>query len=129
MMQKKFLLHGAMFMALAVALGAVGSHALSHKLTEHSMYLFNLGVNYQIYHAIGLLAIGIIYAQYPNKNTQVAGWLMLAGIIGFSGGLYFYAITQIEWVRSIIPVGGVLLILSWLALILAIFGKQANNNE
>lgn len=123
-MKKNFLLHGAMFMALAVALGAIGSHALSNKLTEKSMHLFNLGVNYQVYHAIGLLAIGIIFAQYPNKKTVCSGWMMFAGIVGFSGGLYFYAITQEEWVRSIIPVGGVLLISSWIALIWAIFGKH-----
>lgn len=128
-MKKNFLLHGAMFMALAVALGAVGSHALSSQLTDSSMHLFNLGVNYQVYHAIGLLAIGMVYMQFPNKKTVIAGWLMFGGIIGFSGGLYFYAITQIEWVRSIIPVGGVLLISSWIALILAIFGKQAENHE
>ncbi|GAA4345079.1 DUF423 domain-containing protein [Kangiella taiwanensis] len=128
-MKKNFLLHGAMFMALAVALGAVGSHALASKLTEKSMHLFNLGVNYQVYHAIGLLAIGIIFAQFPNKKTLTAGWLMFTGIIGFSGGLYFYAITQQEWVRSIIPVGGVLLISSWVALILAIFTRQSETNE
>ncbi|PXF64049.1 DUF423 domain-containing protein [Kangiella spongicola] len=128
-MKKNFLLHGAMFMALAVALGAIGSHALSSKLTEKSMYLFNLGVNYQVYHAIGLLAIGIIFAQFPNKKTLFSGWMMFAGIVGFSGGLYFYAITQEEWVRSIIPVGGVLLISSWIALIWAIFGKQEKVNH
>ena len=128
-MKKNFLLHGAMFMALAVALGAIGSHMLSNKLTDGSMHLFNLGVNYQVYHAIGLIAIGIVFAQFPNKKTLLAGWLMFGGIIGFSGGLYFYAITQLEWVRSIIPVGGVLLILSWIALILAIFSKQAESNE
>lgn len=116
-------------MALAVALGAVGSHALSSKLTDQSMHLFNLGVNYQVYHAIGLLAIGMIFGQFPNKKTTLSGWLMFAGIIGFSGGLYFYAITQIEWVRSIIPVGGVLLISSWVALILAIFTEQPSTND
>jgi len=128
-MKKNFLLHGAMFMALAVALGAVGSHALSAKLTEKSMHLFNLGVNYQVYHAIGLLAIGIVFSQFPNKKTLLAGWLMFAGIIGFSGGLYFYAITQQEWVRSIIPAGGLLLISSWVALIFAIFSRQSDSDE
>ncbi|WP_223670673.1 DUF423 domain-containing protein [Kangiella shandongensis] len=128
-MKRNFLLHGAMFMALAVALGAVGSHALSAKLTDDAMHLFNLGVNYQVYHAIGLLAIGMVFAQFPNKKTVVAGWMMFAGIIGFSGGLYFYAITQQEWVRSIIPVGGVLLIGSWLALILAIFTRQVTSHD
>lgn len=128
-MKRNFLLHGAMFMALAVALGAVGSHALSNKLTDDAMHLFNLGVNYQVYHAIGLLAIGIVFAQFPNSKTVVAGWMMFAGIIGFSGGLYFYAITQLEWVRSIIPVGGLLLIGSWIALILAIFTRQVTNHD
>lgn len=116
-------------MALAVALGAAGSHALTTMLNERSMDLFELGVNYQIYHALGLLAIGIIYSQFSNKKTIIAGWLMFIGVIGFCGGLYLYAITQEEWVRSIIPVGGVLLISSWIALILAIFSKPTVSNE
>ncbi|AOE49005.1 membrane protein [Kangiella sediminilitoris] len=116
-------------MALAVALGAAGSHVLSAKLTENSLRLFTLGVNYQIYHALGLLAIGMIFDQYPNRKTVISGWLMFVGIIGFSGGLYFYALTLSEWVRSIIPVGGLLLISSWLVLILAIFTKPTKTYD
>ncbi|NVK22866.1 MAG: DUF423 domain-containing protein [Kangiellaceae bacterium] len=115
-MSKKFILHGSMFMALAVALGAMGSHILEKKLSTSALHLFELGVRYQIYHAIGLLAIGLIAKQFANRKTLWAGWLMFFGIIGFSGGLYFYALTEQVYFRHIIPVGGCLLIVSWLCL-------------
>lgn len=128
-MDKKFILHGAMFMALAVALGAMASHALESKLSPASMHLFELGVRYQIYHAIGLLAIGLMAKQFDNPKTKLAGWLMFFGIIGFSGGLYFYALTDIGLFRKIIPVGGLCLIASWLALMWSVLGFDGNNKN
>ncbi len=121
-MKKHFILHGAMFMALAVALGAMASHGLS-SLSEHALHLFRLGVQYQIYHAIGLLAIGIMIGQLANRPLFLAGRLMFFGIILFSGGLYFYAITEISAIKFIIPIGGVCLILSWLCIVWSIFSK------
>lgn len=123
-MNRNFILHGAMFMALAVALGAFASHGLS-ALSEQSLHLFRLGVQYQIYHAIGLLAIGIMMGQMSNKPLLLAGRLMFSGIALFSGGLYFYAVTEISWIKMIIPVGGLCLISSWLCIVWSIFTKES----
>ncbi len=119
-MNKHFIFHGAMFMALAVALGAMASHGLQ-SLSENSLRLFNLGVQYQIYHAIGLIAIGIMIAQLPHPKLFFAGRLMFFGIILFSGGLYLYAITDYSPIKYIIPIGGLFLIGSWLGIIWSIF--------
>ncbi|WP_251358842.1 DUF423 domain-containing protein [Kangiella sp. TOML190] len=125
-MNKHFVLHGAMFMALAVALGAMSSHGLA-ALSEHSRYLFQLGVQYQIYHAIGLLAIGIMAAQLANKPLLIAGRLMFFGIILFSGGLYFLAVTELSFLKFVIPIGGICLIASWLCIVWSIFSKSGSS--
>lgn len=128
LMKKHFILHGAMFMAIAVALGAMASHGLK-SLSESSLHLFQLGVQYQIYHAIGLIAIGIMLAQLPNKPLYIAGWLMFFGIIFFSGGLYFFAITGNSAIKFIIPIGGLCLIGSWLSIVWSIFSKAGKKDQ
>lgn len=117
-----------MFMAIAVALGALISHGLSH-LSSDALELFRLGVQYQIYHAIGLLMIGLLAQNLSNKPLTIAGTLMFIGIVGFSGGLYFYALTANDSIKFIIPIGGTCLILSWLFIIWGIFIKQEPNNK
>lgn len=110
-------------MALGVALGAYASHGLKG-ISAESLYLFRLGIEYQIYHAIGLLAVGLMADKFASKKINYAGWLMFTGIVLFSGGLYFFALTEISWVKHIIPVGGLSLIASWLMIIWAIFSKK-----
>ncbi len=122
-MKKHFILHGAMFMALAVILGAISSHGLN-SLSDSALNLFQLGVQYQIYHAIGLIAIGIMMNQAPHEKLQFAGRLMFIGIVCFSGGLYAYALSGITMIKYIIPVGGLCLIASWLSVVWAIFSKN-----
>lgn len=116
-----------MFMALGVALGAIGSHALT--LSSDMQRLFELGVQYQIYHALGLLAVGLVSGFLASRKAELAGWLMFAGIVGFSGGLYFYALTGNELIRKVIPLGGSLLIFSWLVFCWAIFASKVNHKN
>lgn len=127
-MKKNFILHGAMFMALGVALGAYASHGLK-ALSPESLYLFRLGVEYQIYHAIGLIAVGLMADKMDSKKIAYAGGLMFAGIVFFSGGLYFFALTEIAAVKYLIPVGGLCLIASWLMIIWAIFSQKDGQNN
>lgn len=126
-MKKHFILHGTMFMALGVALGAVGSHTLS--LNSDMQRLFELGVQYQIYHALGLLAVGFVSGFIAHGKGELAGWLMFAGIVGFSGGLYFYALTGNDLIRKVIPLGGSLLIISWLVFFWAVLVSKVDNKN
>lgn len=127
-MNKNFVISGAVLMALAVALGALASHGLQF-LSESSLRLFRLATQYQIYHAIGLIAIGIMISQNPHPKLYFAGNLMFFGILLFSGGLYAYALTDISFIKYIIPIGGLGLIGSWLAIVWSIFSNAEINSE
>ena len=77
-------------------------------------------VNYQMYHGLGLIMIGIISGT-TSINVNWAGWLLFFGIVLFSGSLYILALTQIRILGAITPIGGVLFIVGWLMLIIATF--------
>jgi uncharacterized membrane protein YgdD (TMEM256/DUF423 family) len=104
----------ASFGFLAVALGAFGAHAL-HDLLERNGRLatWETAVLYHVTHAIVLL---VIAAVVPFRRN--AWWLMLAGVVVFSGTLYVLALTNVKWLGAITPLGGVSLLAGWLALAL-----------
>ncbi|SHE76766.1 Uncharacterized membrane protein YgdD, TMEM256/DUF423 family [Fodinibius roseus] len=114
-MQKLFLTIGSVAMALAVILGAFGAHSLKKILSEEMLTIFETGVTYHFYHAIGLLVIGIVARYLPDSALlSWSGWLMLAGIIVFSGSLYLLSVSGIRWLGAITPVGGLCFIASWI---------------
>lgn len=115
---KTFIIMGALNALIAVALGAFGAHGLEGKLSEKYLDIWNKATTYQMYHALGLVMIGILMGT-TKLNLNTAGWLMTAGIIFFSGSLYVLAVTQIKVLGAITPIGGVLFIASWALMILA----------
>jgi uncharacterized membrane protein YgdD (TMEM256/DUF423 family) len=118
---KILLLLGSISAALAVILGAFGAHALKLKLSEQMMNVYQTGVQYHFYHAIGLLIIGVVALHLPASSwLKWSGWLMFSGIILFSGSLYMLALTNIRWLGAITPIGGTAFILAWLFLAFAI---------
>jgi uncharacterized membrane protein YgdD (TMEM256/DUF423 family) len=113
---------GAVYALLAVAFGAFGAHALKDVLTEHYAAIWDTAVQYQMFHAIGLIVIGILMSKGilgPTTMLSRAGIIMFIGVIIFSGSLYVLAITQIKILGAITPIGGVLFLISWLMVILA----------
>lgn len=117
-----FIIAGAVNAALAVALGAFGAHALEEKLSERYLAIWETAVQYQMFHAIGLLIIGVLAGTTMlNATAQVnwAGYLILAGIIIFSGSLYVLSLSGIGVLGAITPIGGVLFIAGWITLIIA----------
>jgi len=111
-----FITLGAAFAFLAVALGAFGAHALKGSLSPHYLAVYHTATDYQMWHAIGLIIIGILYQQNPTNLLGKAGWFMLAGIIIFSGSLYALSLTGIKILGAITPVGGVAFLIAWLLL-------------
>jgi uncharacterized membrane protein YgdD (TMEM256/DUF423 family) len=121
-MQKVFLTLGSIAMALAVTLGAFGAHGLKSKLTTEMLDIFETGVRYHFYHALGLLLIGTIANWLPNSSLlSWSGWLMIAGILIFSGSLYILSISGIRWLGAITPIGGLCFIASWVLLAITIW--------
>lgn len=97
---------------LAVALGAFGAHALKGTLAANGLTeVWNKAVLYHFLHAIALLVL----ASIPGAN-RTASWLLLAGIIIFSGSLYVLALTNVRWLGAITPIGGLCFLAGWLTL-------------
>jgi uncharacterized membrane protein YgdD (TMEM256/DUF423 family) len=118
---KLFVAIGAVAAALGVALGAFGAHALKARLSPELLAVYQTGVQYHLWHALGLVAIGVVAVQLPGSAAlKWAGWLMLAGVCLFSGSLYVLAVTGVRWLGAITPFGGAAFIVAWLAFAYAV---------
>ena len=119
-MTKLALILGSINAMLAVILGAFGAHGLKGRLTEDLLAIYQTGVQYHFYHSLGLLLIGVIAWQLPGSVwLKWSAWIMLAGIILFSGSLYLLALTNVRWLGMITPIGGIAFIVAWLLLLVA----------
>lgn len=106
---------------LVVVLGAFGAHALRARLPAELMDSFQTGVLYHLFHALGLLAVGLVAAHLPASGlVRAAGWLMFAGTVLFSGSLYVLAVTGVRALGVVTPFGGLAFIAAWLLLALAL---------
>lgn len=112
-----FVLIGATLAGIGVILGAFGAHALKDKFAEpRYAAVWETAVQYQMYHALGLLIIGILSSDALLGTSSLlnwAGYLMLTGIVFFSGSLYILAVTGVKKLGAITPIGGVLFIIAW----------------
>lgn len=115
---KKFAFYGAIFMALAVGLGAFGAHGLKNVVTKEMLVIFHTGVEYQFYHALGLFCVAFVANFDESKRVKIAGYSMIFGILVFSGSLYAMTFTGIKILGAITPIGGVAFIVAWVLLAL-----------
>ncbi|MFD1469831.1 DUF423 domain-containing protein [Hymenobacter caeli] len=106
---------------LGVAIGAFGAHGLRPMLEASGRFdTFETAVRYQFYHALAMLAVGVLWALRPELRLGLAGTLWLAGVFVFSGSLYALCFTGVKALGAVAPVGGLLLIGGWLSLLLAV---------
>ncbi|QMU60704.1 MAG: DUF423 domain-containing protein [Gammaproteobacteria bacterium] len=113
---------------LAILLGAFGAHAIQDTLSVRMLSIFNTAVDYHLYHALGLIVIGLLIKLHPTcKILKVAVYLMLFGIIIFCGSLYTLSLTGISKLGMITPFGGIAFITAWLFVFIA-FIKQEHNH-
>lgn len=110
---KTFFALGATFGALGVVLGAFGAHALRTTLSAADLATFEIGVRYQLYHALALMAVAWASTQWSAATVTLAGWAFVAGIVIFSGSLYVLVLSGQRWLGAVTPIGGVALIMGW----------------
>ena len=120
----RWVVFGAVNMAIGVAIGAFGAHALEERFDTRQMELWMTAQQYQIWHALGLIVIGLLAAK-TGKDLNWPGWLMTTGIVIFSGSLYLLALTDVKWLGAITPLGGACFIVAWLALAFGMSGARA----
>ena len=120
-----FLALGASNAMLAVILGAFGAHALKNRLDEGMLAIYQTGNDYHFYHALGLIFIGIISILIPTTIwIKISGWTMLSGIFLFCVSLYCLSIYNVRWLGMITPFGGLLFIIAWATLCIAVFNAE-----
>lgn len=107
----------ALFLFVAVGTGAFGAHALKARLEPDLMAVYQTAVQYHFWHALGLLAVGVLLIQRPESGALAwAAWLLVAGLVLFSGSLYALALTGVRAFGAVTPVGGVAFLAGWAAL-------------
>ncbi len=119
-MERLFFTIGAISAFLSVAAGAFGAHALRNRLSAEMLNTFEVGVRYQMYHALALLAVAWVCTRWPSSLATISGWLFVIGTVVFSGSLYIFSISGIRWLGAVTPVGGLAFLAGWICLALAV---------
>lgn len=99
-------------MALGIALGAFGAHALKDILSSERIETWQTAVTYQVWNALGIIAIVLVGKTF-SVDIKAVTILLLIGILVFSGSLYALCLTNLNILGAITPIGGVLFISGW----------------
>jgi uncharacterized membrane protein YgdD (TMEM256/DUF423 family) len=129
MSKNPFLFIAGISGALVVAIGALGAHSLKPYLPPDALVSYETAVRYQFYHTLALLFIALWQQQNNTKLLRTAGWLFVAGIICFSGSVYFLStkavtgLVNISFLGPVTPIGGLLFIAGWVIVAIAALKK------
>ncbi len=118
-MDRIFFAIGTASAFLAVAIGAFGAHTLKSRLSADMLDTFEVGVRYQMYHALALFAVAWACGKWPGSLSTTSGWLFVAGTLLFSGSLYILSLSGVRWLGAITPLGGLAFLGGWTCLLLA----------
>ena len=118
---KTYIIIGALLSALGIALGAFGSHSLKTKLNPEELVIYDIATRYLMYHAIGIISLGILAYSVPDNIVEIPIIIMIIGIVLFSGSLYLISIKGYTKLGVITPLGGTAFIVSWVLLAINIF--------
>lgn len=110
---KALLVTGAINGALAVLLGAFGAHGLRERVSAQMLTTWETASQYHFFHALALLIVGMLAHQLNETALLIPGWILLAGLVVFSGSLYLLVLTDQRWLGAITPLGGTALIVGW----------------
>ncbi len=110
---------GALTLCIATALGAYGTHGVQGTVDAASWSAYQVAVDYQFYHGLGIIAAGILANRYPAARWIAAsGWVLLAGTVAFCGSIYATTFGAPEAIGSVAPLGGLAMMAGWFMLAL-----------
>ena len=113
-MRSVFLVIGPVFCAVAILSGAFGAHGLRARLDARGLELWEIAARYLMYSGLGLTLIGMTTAHWPKPGFNYAGWLLVIGVMVFSGTVGWLALGGPRWFGAVTPIGGVLMVLGFL---------------
>ncbi len=113
MSERRLVFFAALNLIIAVGAGAFGSHGLRQMLTPSALEIWHIAVLYQMVHGLGLFIIAALLPRFDCRALRIAGPLMLAGIVVFSGSLYLLTLTGTRILGAITPIGGTAFLVAW----------------
>ena len=113
---KGYIIIASLFAALAILFGAFGSHALKERLSAQSLEVYDIATRYLMFNSLGIFLIALLGFQLPKESLEIPVTMMIVGISIFSGSLYLIALLDFKKLGMVTPIGGLLLIVSWLLL-------------
>ena len=123
---KMIFLFAAFAGAIGVVFGAFGAHALRGSIEPRLIETFQTAVQYQLIHALALLLVSLTMGWLGQSlSFEISAYAFMAGIILFSGSLYGLVLTEMKWLGPVTPLGGLCLIVGWLALLVGGFRQIA----
>jgi uncharacterized membrane protein YgdD (TMEM256/DUF423 family) len=115
-MPNRFLVFAALNGFVVVAFGAFGAHALETRLSADMLAVWQTGVQYQMFHVVGLVAAHLLQNTAGARTASSAGWCFGGGILVFSGSLYLLALSGQTWLGMVTPLGGLAFLAGWVQL-------------
>jgi len=119
----------ALLVALGIVIGASATHALQSLLSATQLHALETAVQYQLLNALGLFMVGLLAQSRVDAWLPRIAGLLLAGILCFSGGIYLMLSGAPSLLGLVTPVGGLLLIMAWLALAWRLFGSAGTSRR
>ncbi|WP_273454703.1 DUF423 domain-containing protein [Nevskia ramosa] len=116
MSAKLMVMLAGLFGFLGVGFGAFGAHTLKERLTPDLLAIYRTAVEYQFWHALALMAVGLLAMSRPGPLLSASGWSFAFGILLFSGSLYALALSGVRVLGAITPIGGLLFLVGWVLL-------------
>lgn len=110
---------------ISVAAGAFAAHGLQAKLPADLLAVFETGAEYQMYHALALIAVGVLHDSRGGPLARIAGVAFVVGTLLFSGSLYALALSGTRWLGAITPLGGISFLIGWFVLGLAALRRKS----
>jgi uncharacterized membrane protein YgdD (TMEM256/DUF423 family) len=110
---RRFCQLAAVLLALATLIGAVGAHVLQPRLSPERYQVLQTALHFQFFHALGLLAVGVLLDRLALRTLRAAAWLLFAGVLLFCGSLYLLLAGAPHMIGVLTPIGGLALIAGW----------------
>ena len=120
-----WLVVSCLLIALATALGAFGSHALQARVAPERLIVWRTAVDYHFFHALGLFGLGLLMQRWPKvSRLKWPAWLLLSGIVLFSGTLYATILGAPRWLNLVTPLGGLSFMVGWVVLAVLVWRQR-----
>jgi uncharacterized membrane protein YgdD (TMEM256/DUF423 family) len=110
---RRLIMIGCIVAGIGVAAGAFGAHMLKTILEPPMLAAYDTATRYQMYHAFGMVLVGMAIRVYDDRRLAIAGWLFAMGMLLFCGSLYGIALAGLKWLGPLTPLGGLTFILGW----------------